>query len=83
MIALVLSKNTDVVALIPALNLNTTSLKEMTSLNIVHGAGYRVECLISDNNRINRNMFTALCNDNLKPSIPHPFNSSQNCFFSV
>lgn len=57
-ISSILSKNKDVVSLVPVTNLNASYLYEMTLkvLRLVHEAGYRVVCLISDNNRINRNM---------------------------
>jgi len=39
---------------------------------LVEKARYKVVALISDNNRINRNMFEKLCGGNLQPRLPHP-----------
>ena len=37
--------------------------------------------LISDNNRINRNVFTSICGGVLKPCIAHPLDASRQLFF--
>lgn len=83
MISSLLSSNKDVVALLPVKNLTSNYLKECTMkvLSMLETIGYRVICLISDNNRVNRNMFTAMCNGILKPSIENPFDSSRQLFF--
>lgn len=84
MIASVLSKDRDVVSLVPVVNMTAAYLKEITLkvMRGIHDAGYRVLCIISDNNRINRNMFTLLCGGNeLKPFIDNPFDSTIKLFF--
>ena len=83
MISSVLSKNKAIVALIAMLNAMATSLKEMTTMasHVLHCLGYRVFCIISDNNRINRNMFSMFCDGDLKPSIAHPHNIPMPLFF--
>ena len=83
MISSVLSRNKDIVALISMSNATANTLKEMATrvLHVLHCAGYRVLCMISDNNRINRNMFAMFCDGDLKPSISHPLDSSLTLFF--
>ena len=63
MISSLLSKTKHVAALYPVCNLTADTLYDLTIkvLNFLHGLGYRVVSLISDNNRINRNMFERMC----------------------
>jgi len=58
-----LSANKDVAAMVPVKNLTAEYLKVCTPevLIMLEKAGYFVFCLISDNNRVNRNMFTGFC----------------------
>jgi hypothetical protein len=67
MMASVLSKDRDIVSLIPVINMTAAYLKEITVtvLRAVHNAGFTVLSMISDNNRVNRNMFTMLCDSDL------------------
>ena len=83
MICSLLSSNKDVAALVPVKSMTAAYLKECTVnvLNMLESCGYWVLCLIPDNNRINRNMFTELCNGELKPSVPHPCCSERRLFF--
>ena len=83
MLASIFSKNKDVAALQPVKNLDTSFLHDivMKALKMVESAGYKVVALISDNNRINRNVFGAICGGTLKPSIVHPLDSSRQLFF--
>ena len=83
MICSLLSSNKDVAALIPVKSMNAAYLKECTFkvISMLENCGYLVICLISDNNRVNRNMFTALSDGELKPWIPHPCNSLRKLFF--
>lgn len=83
MISSLLSKSKDVVAIVPVKNINASLLHEMIVkvLDILHKAGFTVTCVISDNNRINRNAFTVMCGGKLQQSIPHPFSSSERLFF--
>ena len=83
MIQSLLSNKKDIVALIPVKNLNMSYLKECTVkiLELLETIGYKVLCCISDNNRVNRNMFTDFCNGHLFPSIGHPCDPSRRLFF--
>jgi hypothetical protein len=83
MLCSLLSSNKDVAAMIAVKNLNTVYLTELTNKVIVmlENAGYFVFCLISDNNRVNRNMFTQMCNGELQPYIKHPLNDERKLFF--
>ena len=75
----------DMAALIPIRNLTAAYLHEFTlkAIDIVEKAGYRVVCLISDNNRINRNMFALMCrpNGSMQPSTVHPYDPNRSLFF--
>jgi hypothetical protein len=68
-----LSSNKDVAALVglPVKNLTAENLKQYTLqvIEVLEKCGYFVFCLISDNNRMNRNMFTDLCGGSLVPYI--------------
>lgn len=79
----VFSDNKDVVALIPVRNLTAEQLHSYTIqvLKLLHECGYFVFCVVSDNNRINRNMFTSMSGGVLKPSIDHPFDEGKKLFF--
>jgi len=83
MLGSVLSKNKDVVALQPVKNLDASFLHDSVSkvLQLVESVGYKVVSLLSDNNRINRNVFAAMCGGVLKPSIVHPLDSTRQLFF--
>ena len=83
MLCSLLSHNKDVAGMIPVKSLTAKYLKEckIKIINTLENAGNFVICLISDNNRINRNMFTELCQGELKPSRVHPNNSSRKLFF--
>ena len=83
MLASIFSKNKDVAALEPVKNLDTSFLHDsvIKVLKMIESVGYKVVALISDNNRINRNVFTAICGGILKPSIVHPLDSSRQLFF--
>lgn len=62
MISSVLSKHKDVAALVPVTNMDATFLHSCTMkvLELTEKAGFRIVALISDNNRVNRNMFEPL-----------------------
>ena len=83
MISSLLSSNKDVVALVPVKNLTAAFLKEymLKVLVMLEKVGFKVFCLISDNNRVNRNMFAELCGGELKTSIPHPVCENRMLFF--
>ena len=75
-------KNKDVVALQPVKNLETPFLHDslIKVLKMIANICYKVVCLISDNNRINRNVFTSICGGVLKPSIAHHLTVIVSCF---
>jgi len=79
MLGCVLSKNKDVVALQPVKNLDASFLHVSVSkvLQLVESVGYKVVALLSDNNRINRNVFAVMCGGVLQPSIIHPLDSTR------
>lgn len=79
MISSVLGKNKDVVGLFPVKDLNTAVLQDLTLqvLKALTEIGYKVICIISDNNSVNRNMFERLCNGNLKSYFVNPFDEKQ------
>ena len=58
-----LSANKDVTAMVHVKNLTAEYVKVCTLkvITMLENAGYYVFCLISDNNRVNRNMFADLC----------------------
>ena len=78
-----LSKSKDVVAIIPVRNLNGDLLRDLCRqiLVLLHRVGYSVLCMISDNNRINRNALSQLCGGTLQVSIPHPLSINERLFF--
>jgi hypothetical protein len=85
MISSVLSKHKDVAALVPVTNMDATFLHSCTMkvLELTEKAGFRIVALISDNNRVNRNMFEKLCGGKLASCIPHPLGTSRPLFFFV
>lgn len=78
-----LSDNTDMAALVPVKNINGKYLTDITMnvIRMVENAGYRVVCIISDNNKINGNMFAALSAGKLSSYVEHPLDSSRKLFF--
>lgn len=82
MICSIMSGNRDVAALIPVKNLTTEYLTDCTMkvLKLLEDCGYQVLCLISDNNRVNRNMFTNMCGGTLQPFIAHPCASDRRLY---
>ena len=83
MICSVLSGNKDVAAMVPVTGLTAEHLAQYTrkTVKMLEDIGYYVICLISDNNRVNRNMFADLCGGELKSSIVHPYCSDRKLFF--
>src|SRR5688572_19396963 len=71
MICSILSRRKDIAALVPVKNLTAPYLKDITMhvIRMVEKAGFRIVCLISDNNRVNGNMFRLLCGGLLQPCI--------------
>ena len=83
MICSVLSKNKDVAAMLPVKGLTAEFLAEcsLKIIKMLEDIGYFVLCLVSDNNRVNRNMFTTLCGGELQTSIEHPCSADRKLFF--
>ena len=83
MLCSLLSKNKDVAAIVPVKNLTSLYLKEFTMkvIKMLENAGYFVFCLISDNNRVNRNMFSDICGGTLASYVQHPCSSDRKLFF--
>jgi THAP domain/Transposase protein len=83
MLSSLLSPNKDVAAMVPVKNLTAAYLRELTTqvVTLLENCGYFVLALISDNNRVNRNMFTALCGGSLKPFVQHPCAEDRKLFF--
>jgi hypothetical protein len=82
MLCSLLSANKDVAALVPVKNLTAENLKQYTLqvIGMLEKCGYFVFCLVSDNNRVNRNMFTELCGESLVPYIKHPCAADRKLF---
>ena len=83
MLCSLLSANKDVAAMVPVKNLTTDYLKGCTVdiITMLENAGYYVFCLISDNNRVNRNMFADLCGGSLSSYVQHPCAADRKLFF--
>ena len=83
MICSVLSHVKDVAALVPIKNLTACYLKELIVkvVKMVEQAGFRVLCIISDNNRVNGNAFSMMCNGSLQSFVAHPCDNSRKLFF--
>ena len=78
-----LSKQKDVVALIPVKNLDANFLHQLTLkiLNVLHETGYEVVAIISDNARVNVKCLKLLCNDSvIHPYIVNPCDDQKKCF---
>ena len=83
MISSVLSSNKDVVALIPVQKMTTQDLSHMTKevVKNVTISGYRILCIISDNNIVNRKMFIDLAGtDHLVPYMNNPINNEHKIY---
>ena len=65
------SSNKKVVAIFSERSTTKDVLNDLTMsvLSVLHSAGYKVLSIITDNNRINRNMFEELCGGTLQSSI--------------
>lgn len=76
------SSNKRITALCPVSNLTADGHLPLTQkdLAFLHNIGCKVISLISDKNRVSRNMFEKLCDCGLKSSIPNPCNSSETLF---
>ncbi|GBM71630.1 hypothetical protein AVEN_269185-1 [Araneus ventricosus] len=74
MITSLFSKYKEIVALVPMKNQTADDLycQTLKVLQMLNDCKYNVLCLISDNNRINRNMFTQMCQGNLVNCISNP-----------
>ena len=83
MISSVMSKNKDVAALQPITNLDASYLYDsvIKVLSLIEKAGYTVLAVMSDNNRVNRNVFEKMCGGTLQSSISHPCDLQRQLFF--
>ncbi|GBM88223.1 hypothetical protein AVEN_206343-1 [Araneus ventricosus] len=77
------SKYKEIVALVPMKNQTADDLycQTLKVLQMLNDCKYNVLCLISDNNRINRNMFTQMCQGNLVNCISNPVQPENKLFF--
>lgn len=86
MISSVYSSNKDIIGYVPVNNMDSVYLTTITKqiINNVCEAGFDIIAIVSDNNGINRKMFSSLCiNDTIKtlqPYILHPLDSSKKTF---
>ncbi|GBM96249.1 hypothetical protein AVEN_126711-1, partial [Araneus ventricosus] len=83
MITSLFSKYKEIVALVPMKNQTADDLycQTLKVLQMLNDCKYNVLCLISDNNRINRNMFTQMCQGNLVNCISNPVQPENKLFF--
>ncbi|CAL1270294.1 unnamed protein product [Larinioides sclopetarius] len=83
MITSLFSKYKEIVALVPMKNQTADDLycQTLKVLKLLNNCKYNVLCLISDNNRINRNMFTLMCQGNLANCISNPVEPGSKLFF--
>lgn len=83
MIASLYSKNKDAIALIPVKNLTAQQLYSyaLKVLSLLKECGYSVLTLLSDNNRVNRNMFELICGGSIKTCMDNPFDKGKKIFF--
>jgi hypothetical protein len=83
MISSLLSNNTDMAALVPVKNIDSKFLLDTTIdvIKIIEQAGYKVVCIISDNNKLNGNMFAAFAGGKLTNFIDHPLDPARKLFF--
>jgi hypothetical protein len=81
----VLSANKDMAAMLPVKGLTADYLTECTlrTVKMLEDIGYFVLCLVSDNDRVNRNMFTNLCGGELKSCIVYPCCVNRKLFIFV
>ena len=83
MLSSVLSSNKDVVALIPVPKMTNQDLYQMTKevVKNVSICGYRIICILSDNNVVNAKMFMNLSGTNcLVPPMNTPINPVHNIY---
>lgn len=82
MISSIMSKYKDVVGLFPIKNLSSDMLFTLTNLviKLLTEIGFKVFCLISDNNRVNRNTFERFCGGTLQTKFVNPYCESQNIY---
>ncbi|GFS57752.1 transposable element P transposase [Trichonephila clavipes] len=74
-----LGENNEIVLLNPVKNMNAEDLYSMTleMLSLMEKVGFSVVCIVSDNNRVNRNCFSKLCNGTIKSVIQNPANNAK------
>ncbi|GBO03880.1 hypothetical protein AVEN_62404-1, partial [Araneus ventricosus] len=82
MITSLFSKYKELVALVPMKNQTADDLycQTLKVLQMLNDCKYNALCSISDNNRINRNMFTQMCQGNLVNCISNPVEPENKLF---
>lgn len=82
MISSYFSSYKDVVSIYPVKCMTASSLLQWTQgvLKVLQGIGYKVLAIISDNNRVNRSMFTELCGGVLQNSTPNPYDPDETLY---
>ena len=85
MICSLLSANKEVAAMVPVKGLTAEYLKTCTLqvLSMLEKVRFNMFCLLSDNNRINRNMFAELCGGILTPYAVHLIDSSKKLYNTI
>ncbi|CAH0765012.1 unnamed protein product [Bemisia tabaci] len=75
-------KNKDVIALFPVRSITAEILYKLVRpvLKVMEEVGFRVLCLIADDNQVNAKMFKMLGDGTLKTCVPHPFNKEEKLF---
>ncbi|XP_035233510.1 uncharacterized protein LOC118205330 [Stegodyphus dumicola] len=84
MITSVFSSYKDVVSIVPVNGLQANELQDMIQqiLIALENIGFKVVCLISDNNAVNKRAFELMTpNKTLQPYIKHPLDDSRLLFF--
>ncbi|XP_054713596.1 uncharacterized protein LOC129223056 [Uloborus diversus] len=82
MINSVYSSYKDVAALLPVHNSNAEELFQWTQniIPMVQNCGYVIVAIITDNNRVNRNMLAKQCGGTIQTSIPNRSNDGKQIF---
>lgn len=82
MIYSIMSKYKEVVGLFPIKYLSSDMLFALKNLviKLLTEIGFKVVCLISDNNRVNRNRFERFCAGTLQTKFVNPYCESRNIY---
>ena len=82
MISSLFSKYKEMVALVPVCRMTADDLYKLTVqvLKMLYESGFRICALISDNNRVNRNMFGKMCNGSVTSYVKNPANENEHVY---